>query len=331
MDNIIKFFDNNNINIDFENDNISVFNNIIHNNDKSYHNNDLYNEKLLNSLNYYPETNLNKNIKINDLDINNTLISIYQIVENNNNPFLLFYLINNNDKLEWPTIYNFNDITHFNNFNSIDEVLNKLYYFFDRDICTILFTGIHYDNINKKNILWFKYKNNFENNFINKHLWISLYEILNTNKFLNININISITNYFLYNKELIYLTYYDYLKNKEINLDIPIIAFYGNSKSYNNFILKYDIIKEPNKSRFGSYYYFCNFNLLKKYIQFNKSNTYSYIRYAIFIKKYKYLNNHEIFNMNLWNNNDSIIYNLNNNNIKYILKNKNNIVPLSLH
>ena len=332
MDNIINFFDNNNSFIDFENDNIiTSFNNYISlDNTDNYISLDNTDNYILNNIHYYPDKNLNKNIKINKLNIDNTLICLYKIINCNENPFLLFYLINKNNKFVFPDLYHFNHITHFNNLNSLDEILDKLYNIFDKNIYSISFSGLD-DSYNDKSILWFRLKenSNLKLNYDNEYSWISLYEIININQFLNLKIDNFITNYFLSNEKLIYLTYYNHLENKDINIDIPIIAFYGNTKYHNNFILNFDILRESNKSYFGSYYYFCNYNLLKKYIP---SNKYNFIRYAIFIKKYKYLFNNEIFNLSLWNHFDTIIYNYSNNRkIKYIIKNKNNIIPLSLH
>lgn len=356
--------------IDYENDNINLSNKCNVKND-------------YNNIYYYPNNNLHTNIEdiyILNIDINTIDICIYQIINNTCKPFLLFYLINYNNTLVWPNIYHFNNnnLINFNNnnlinlnninninktnfiqnfINYINNIFNNLYY-------DIKFNGLYLNTNENKYMIWFKLEiienlNNYKHvldTILNKHNWISIYEIINTKKYFKFLIHDSISTFFLSNNNFSYLKYYNNIYKKYLPISIPIIVYSCNSIYINNIIKTYGIFKESNKSSFGSYYYFYNYDVCEKKCLFRKNKNYSILRYIIFLNNYKCLINNDIFDPSLLDNYDSIIYkhnnslynnyiitnNLNNSNysnktnninnntnnllhIKYIVKNVNNI------
>ena len=105
-----------------------------------------------------------------------------------------------------------------------------------------LFYEIPYKNykvplLKKKNQLW----------------WATIHEICNRKKILNFPIHNSVTKLFYNNSKLIYLK-----NNKNINIQIPTISYYTETKELLPFISIMGI-KASSMRTFGPYYYFTDF------------------------------------------------------------------------
>lgn len=339
MENFIDFSNDDSYicNIDYENENINPY---------LYNNEDTLNYINTNKLLYYPFDNLNTilNYKkiINKYSID---ICIYKIINNSLKPFLLFYLIESNGILSWPDLSHFDISNNVSNKNFINTILSSINSLFNNSINNLTYNGIFYDKCENKYMLWFYYNvcnyNNNNNNIncINtnddNNYWISLYEIINTQKYINIEINYKITNFFLNYNEFCYLKYNDIYLNKILNIDIPIICYFNNKNSINNIIENYGLIKQNINSSFGPFYYFGNYNKSQKYSLFRKNNN-STIRFALFLCNYTHLINNELYNPDLFNKFDTIIYKYNTHIddtplIKYIVKNETQLIFLSIH
>ena len=83
--------------------------------------------------------------------------------------------------------------------------------------------------------------------------WATIHEICNSKRILNFPIHNSVTHLFFNNNKLIYL------KNKDnVNIQIPTIAYYTESKELLPFISVMGI-KSSSSKTFGAYYYFQNY------------------------------------------------------------------------
>ncbi len=129
-----------------------------------------------------------------------------------------------------------------------------------------LMNDLNYKNIdclgyiqNSKGIFLFfeiPYKN-YKINLLKKNSqlwWATMHEICNIRKVLNFPIHHSVTKLFFNNNQLIFL------KNKNsINIQIPTIGYYTDSKELLPFISIMGI-KASSSKTFGPYYYFTNYN-----------------------------------------------------------------------
>ena len=139
-------------------------------------------------------------------------------------------------------------------------------------------------------MLWFQFKIKNKIDLIqqsNTITWITLYEIINIQKFLDKDISKYITSFLLIIKNFIFIIY-----DKKIYILIiySYICFKNNNKYINNIFSKYSLMRESFKSQFGPYYYFDSYdNIFNNNITNNISNNKTTIRFIIFLNKYKYL------------------------------------------
>ena len=200
-------------------------------------------------------------------------------------PFLKFILTNLNMKLTFPKIIieNINiekneliDICKENTYKSLlmnEEVYdcikfvgfyvnnNNLYIFFDITTCKVILNDIYKNNTN-----WF----------------VLIDEIINHKNICNIPINNKITNLFMNNISLCYLT------NKQLeNYEIPIVSFVSKKKNLLHYNYSFGEFAKNKSELFGAYYYFTNFN--NAINQCIEQNLDGIVRYVLFMGKTKYI------------------------------------------
>lgn len=280
-------------------------------------------------INYYPINNLSKTDLDLDLDLynfDNIKICMFQIINTNNNPFLLFNLFNENNKLIWPNICNYINLENYNDKLNLSFIIKNIISSTKSKDVFIEYNG--YYKYNNDLILCFDYNICYSIQHIDfnkQYYWASISEILNNKYCFHYTIDNTIIDFFHNNTDFIYLK-----DHNNSYYYIPTIGYYSNDYKNINYIITNGLLKEHYNSSFGPYYYFTNYNYCNKYIKFsnnNNINNINNIRVALFLNNTKYLTNY-IFDKTKWTEFDSIIYN-NNNNIKYIIKDLKNIIPLT--
>lgn len=251
----------------------------------------------------------------NDLIINKNKpieLCIYQVCNKGKYPFLLFLLKKNSDN----SLSFFNFISNFTNSKKVKYNLIKyINSFFPK--ANIEYSGFY--ETNEKNIVILNYENNYSSIITtndNNYIWVSAYEIINTNKVYNFIINNYIIDFFYKNLNFLKLK-----NNKGTFYEHPIISYYQVNK-----ILKeedvdcIDIYRKKIVDVLEKSYYF--YNSLP-----NFSNDKSILRVALFKGKLSF-KNIELYKRD--KSYDSLYYIHNNVNRYYIIRNYNQHSILSL-
>lgn len=249
----------------------------------------------------------------NDININieqHTIINIcaYRVITTELYPFLM-YLLYKNPK---------NDILGFPRFN-YNNLINPLVY-----SQTILYTLLNFNNLEISNKLIFKgvlHQNNelflffdttsCENQIYDVYkknkIWYGLiYEIINQKHICNFKIDDCVTDFFMNNIDLLFLS-----DTNNLNYEIPIVAYSGQPENKLNFTYVFGVTKKTENAFMGPYYYFTDYNnsikeggwsltnkpLIKgdKLITENEYGKYikgGIVRFAIFLKINKIVMNH---------------------------------------
>ena len=193
-------------------------------------------------------------------------ICIYSIKIVNNNPFLMFTLHRNKHQITWASTTEFTG-------KSVDIIISSIKK-------KLLFKNVVYKGeIN--NILWFENINDTVETTLqkkeDKFVSCLISEIINIKRYLNIPIGKEVTDFFLHNREFIYL-----YNSSNLKFDIPTIGYHGNY--YNKILLASGVglKREVPQASLGSFYYFGNYEQA--------------IRFAIWTKTRKpmMINNKEI-------------------------------------
>ena len=193
-------------------------------------------------------------------------VCIYSIKIVNNNPFLTFLLYKKKHHLTWTSTTEFAG-------KSVDIIMSSIKK-------KQLFKHVVYKGeIN--NILWFENINDTVETALQKKedrfITCLVGEIINIKKYLNIPIGKEVTEFFLHNREFIYL-----YNSSNLLFDTPTIGYHGNY--YNKILLAVAVglKREVPQSSLGSFYYFGNYEQA--------------IRFAIWTKTRKpmMINNKEI-------------------------------------
>jgi len=235
---------------------------------------------------------------------NNVYISAYHVNVSSLEPFLNFFLIKNktNNKLQFPEVpifkhfdsielinyskfflfglLNLNDLEKFIEtltFNGFYKFENNLYLFFDVTKCNIQLNSVYSNSTN----------------------WFALIdEIVNHKKLCNLKIEEHISDLFISNDKLCFLT-----DNDDNSYEIPVVSFIGTSKEKLNFKYVFGESSQNKKAILGPYFYFTNFhnafvyemtqlqeNITTQENTKNKEND-CLIRFALFTGKVKYIEN----------------------------------------
>lgn len=261
------------------------------------------NSYLLEVPNSEDDFKLNKNKPIE--------LCIYQVCNKGRYPFLLFLLKKNNDNSL--SFFDFiNNSTNFKKvkYNSVKYINN----FFPK--ATIEYSGFY--ETKEQNILILKYENKYSsiittNN--NNYIWVSVYEIINTNKVYNFIINKYIIDFFSNNLNFLKL------KNKKgYCYEHPIISYYRVNKILKEEDIEYiDVYREKIVSVLDkSYYFYCSLPKI--------SNDESILRIVLFKGKLSF-KNIELYKKDI--SYDTLFYIHNNVNRYYIIRNYNQHTILS--
>jgi hypothetical protein len=220
------------------------------------YNNIKYYAKELNK-NNYPE----KNNKLN--------IILYNLVENDQNPFLLFLLhkIKNNDLLTLPR-FNIEDT------KTIKHNINKIIKYFENELGNddfspnIIYNG--FIEYNDEIYVLLNYNTNtnnlkIEHNKYNSKWWWTLSsELVNYKKLLNFSIDENVTDFFMNNTKFLFL----YDKNN-IQYESPIVGYYGGYYKQISAVVSLGLKREKPYAFFGPYYYFGDYKQAMRYSIWN--------------------------------------------------------------
>jgi len=111
-------------------------------------------------------------------------------------------------------------------------------------------------------------------------------EILNQQHVCNIPVDKTITDFFIQNYE--YCVLKD--KNNE-DYEIPVVSYVGKQENKLNFTYTFGETKKNKDAILGPHYYFTNFENAFKEGMINNDNKYGVVRFAVFAKKIKYIEN----------------------------------------
>jgi len=111
-------------------------------------------------------------------------------------------------------------------------------------------------------------------------------EIINQKQVCNIAVDKTITDFLIQNYE--YCVLKD--KNNE-DYEIPVVSYVGKQESKLNFTYTFGETKKNKNAVLGPYYYFTNFENAFKEGMSKSDNKYGVVRFAVFAKKIKYIEN----------------------------------------
>jgi hypothetical protein len=111
-------------------------------------------------------------------------------------------------------------------------------------------------------------------------------EILNQKHVCNIPVDKTITDFFIQNYE------YCVLKdNNNEDYEIPVVSYVGKPVNKLNFTYTFGETKQNKNAILGPHYYFTSFENAFKEGMINNDNKYGVVRFAVFTKKIKYIEN----------------------------------------
>lgn len=145
------------------------------------------------------------------------------------------------------------------NYKGFIEFNNEIYLFYD---CTNSKIGTH--RIDKMNDLWL----------------VLMDEIINTRKICNYTIDPLVSNLFLQNPDLIYLT-----DSKRVKYEIPVSVYTGRHDSKIDFVSVFGVSRNDNEydALLGQYFYFTDYETAINMIENNPSKKNGVIRFALFM------------------------------------------------
>jgi len=275
-------------------------------------NNITYNSYFLDVPNSENDFKLNKNKPIE--------LCIYQVCNKGKYPFLLFLLkkYNDNSLSFFEFINNSTNFTRSNNFTNSKKVKYNIVKYINSFFPKANIECNGFYETNEKNIVILNYENKYSSIITtndNNYIWVSVYEIINTNKVYNLIINKYIIDFFTTNLNFLIL------KNKKgYRYEHPIICYYRVNK-----ILKeenidcIDVYRENIVAALEKSYYF--YSSLPK-----DSNDKSILRVLLFKGKLSF-KNIELYKKD--KSYDSLFYIHNNVNRYYIVRNYNQHTILS--
>jgi len=190
-----------------------------------------------------------KQLKPGDIPpkITSSAICIYSIKTTGQKPFITFLLHKKNNTLVWPTTSEYTG-------ESITTILSKLQSAFA--LKNVIYKGTY--EYNGQQQLWFENTDNISTltleNKKKQYIWCLVSEIVNIRRYLNMQISLDVTNFFLNNTEFIYL----YHTNGTV-FDTPTIGYHGNYYKKIALVAAIGLKREPPQASFGSFYYFGNY------------------------------------------------------------------------
>jgi hypothetical protein len=244
-----------------------------------------YNAKklLINNIDYCLESNTFNQIKIVAYEVKND--GVY--------PFLQFLLIKDDflPNLTLPFIplnYDNTNTEHIINMAKILFIGLNLTENYDSFTKNIVFDGF-YENDGEMFLFVDITKNNVNlyDIYSDTPVRFALVdEILNQKHVCNINIDKSVTSFFISNCDLYTLT-----NDKNEEYEVPLCGYIGKQGNMLNFTYIFGVTKENKSAILGPYFYFTNFENATKQEINNKKLKRGIVRFAIFTKKIKYIEN----------------------------------------
>lgn len=140
---------------------------------------------------------------------------------------------------------------------------NEMYVFFDLTNCKLVL-----NDISRESPFWFALVD----------------EIANQKMVAGIQINSTVTDFFTLNSNFLFL--YD---NNFKKYEIPIAAYVSKPENKTNFTYMFGTT--VTESIFGQYYYFTNYENCLKQVENSKENKVGLVRFAVFLQKYKFVEN----------------------------------------
>jgi hypothetical protein len=240
-------------------------------------------KSLITDIDDYLESNTLNQIKIVAYEVNNNGIS----------PFLQFLLF----KDDFLPYFSLPFIPLNSNNTNSEQIIN---------MAKIVFIGLNltdnYESLAKNIVFDGFYEYNgemflFVNITKNKFNFYDIYsdsvvrlalvdEILNQKHVCNIPIDKTITDFFISNFECCVLKDH----NNE-DYEVPVVSYVGKPVSKLNFTYTFGETKQNKNAILGPHYYFTNFENAFKEGMINDNNKYGVVRFAVFTKKIKYIEN----------------------------------------
>lgn len=186
-------------------------------------------------------------IKIKDEDI-----CIYSIKNINDKPFIVYILHNSNDILEWLNVSNFKNKT-----------LDALHHSIQRELNSKIILKGKYTR-DTQNQLWFELVDSnvtlYNAKRSQKYISCLVSEIVNTKKYLNMNISSDITEFLLTHPEFIFL-----FNAQNQKYEIPEVGYYGNYYKKIALVAGIGLARETPYASLGSFYYFAGYERAMRY------------------------------------------------------------------
>lgn len=223
-------------------------------------------------------------------------LCIYQVISGNYNPFLNFLMQKNTNHdtvdLSFPSMSLTNSMMFENDFfldNTVEYVqLLLMTKFIDVNEEDIIVNGVYEHGSNTYVFIDVtKCKIDIYDIYAKNHLWFCLIdEIVNSGHICNIKINSNVSDFFIENKDFMFL--HDTESGKKY--ETPVVAYAGKELSKLNFTYIFGVTKADNQSIMGPYYYFTNYKnaLVQSSTIINENGKYKkggIVRFAIFLGK----------------------------------------------
>jgi len=221
-------------------------------------------------------------------------LCIYQVVQGNYSPFLTFLLQKNITQdvttVSFPSMPLTNSMIFENDCfldNTIEYIqLLLMTKFIDVNEEDIIVNGLCEHESNTYVFIDItKCKIDIYDVYAKNHLWFCLIdEIVNSGHICNIKINSRVSDFFIENKDFMFL----HNTEKDEKYEIPMVAYVGKEVSKLNFTYIFGVAKAGNQSIMGPYYYFTNYKnavsqgatIINDNGQYKKGGI---IRFAIFL------------------------------------------------
>ena len=205
----------------------------------------LYDKKCCDSYKYYNKDILDTN-KPNFKTDKTIQICMYKVVNRKFIAPLLLFLLYKDEKENYifPNIKTSQDV-----FTAVESKLDLIYKNFKTKPD---YTG--YIETKHNVYLFYEDKEEFVLSNLSRYdkwWWVTIFEIMNTKKILNFNIDRSV--YSIFFKQPLLSTLYD---NNNRKYETGTVVFFGGSENYISFIASLGLPKESPTSNLGPYYYF---------------------------------------------------------------------------
>lgn len=253
---------------------------------------------------------------------------VYKITVSNQHPFIEFMLIRNGNSLDFLSLSNIKG----NIETSIIDKLKK-----QTNNCTFKVKGLL--DYNSTSNIFVECSSKDTNKIykdISKVAWVIPYEIVNPRKVCDLDISISVSNFFADNPKIFQL-YSD--SDMKKTFESPIVLYYGDHENKIMYCATFGIDKKVENNFLGSFYYFSDYHSAIDESNANSedSKSVAVLRTVVFPgKKTLYLTNKtdkEIQENSKWYKNYTSVYigPIKGRNMTFVMKDYEQQQPYSLH